>query len=83
MLRLKLNHIVKTMNVNLPLQSMSIEEKVQAMESLWNDLCEHAESIESPVWHEDILADREQALQNNSEQFVDWDTAKKEINKKL
>jgi hypothetical protein len=33
---------------NLPLKTMSVEEKLQAMESLWDDLCANAESMASP-----------------------------------
>ena len=34
----------------LPLKEMSIEEKLRAMESLWDDLCGRAGSMSSPAW---------------------------------
>ncbi len=43
------------MPITLPLKEMSIEEKIGAMESIWNDLCGAENSIMSPPWHEAIL----------------------------
>ena len=40
------------MAIHLPLESMSIEEKIQTMESIWEDLCTKADSVPSPPWHE-------------------------------
>jgi len=36
------------MTIFLPLKNMTIEEKIQAMESIWEDLCDQADSIPSP-----------------------------------
>lgn len=67
------------MLVTLPLEKMSIEEKLQTMEALWDDLCKNADSIKSPSWHQEILDGRERALKNGDDEFVDWDRAKKNI----
>ena len=58
---------------------MSFEEKIQTMELLWDDLCHGSDSIASPAWHKDILIDREQALKEGTDEFVDWEIAKKNI----
>lgn len=52
---------------NLPLKTMSVEEKLQAMESLWDDLCANAESMTSPAWHEDVLAERDAAREGGDD----------------
>jgi len=67
------------MLVTLPLKEMSTEEKIQAMEALWEDLCRNADSLASPSWHEDILQQRERMVAEGVDQFVDWETAKKSI----
>jgi len=36
----------------LPLNEMSVEEKLQTMEALWLSLSADLASIESPAWHE-------------------------------
>ena len=64
----------------LPLDEMTVEEKLQAMESIWDDLCRHAESIPSPPWHEEVLSDREAAIERGDAEFEDWESAKKRIN---
>lgn len=71
------------MEVNLPLEKMSIEEKIQTMETIWEDLCKKAESISSPSWHKNILEEREQAIENGKEEFIDWSKAKKQIQDKI
>jgi len=48
------------MPVVLPLQKMSRDEKLRAMEALWADLSQDEDRFESPVWHAQALreADR-------------------------
>ena len=71
------------MSITLPLKEMTLHEKLAVMESLWEDLARYPESIESPTWHKDILDERHQRIADGKAQFVDWETAKAEIRKKL
>jgi len=43
----------------LPLEQMTVEEKLQAMEELWSDLCCNQNQIPVPRWHKDILDRRD------------------------
>ncbi len=67
----------------LPLDKMSVEEKIRTMEALWNDLCKHADGVPSPGWHADILSERDAAVERGEEDFEDWDTAKENIKKQI
>ena len=67
------------MQITLPLDEMSTEEKIQTMETLWDDLCKKADSLSSPSWHKDILQEREKSIKNGNDAFVDWEKAKKDI----
>ena len=67
------------MEITLPLEQMSIEEKIQTMEIIWNDLCKRAGSISSPSWHKSILKEREEHIKKGEDEFIDWDKAKKNI----
>ncbi len=67
------------MAANLPLEKMSIEEKIQAMESLWDDLCKTADGIPPPPWHGNVLRERENAINEGTDEFIDWENAKKRI----
>lgn len=71
------------MSMNLPVKDMTLQEKLAAMELLWDDLARSPESIESPDWHKDILDERRQRVAEGKGQFTDWETAKTEIRKKL
>lgn len=63
----------------LPLDKMSLEEKLQAMESLWDDLCNKAGGVPSPAWHEGVLAERDATQKRGDDQFEDWEAAKRNI----
>ena len=71
------------MPVTLPLKEMTLQEKLEAMELLWEDLARTPEAVESPAWHKDILDERRQRLAEGKSRFIDWETAKAEIRKKL
>ncbi len=71
------------MSISIPLKKMSFEEKIQAMELLWDDLCHDTQVIASPSWHKDVLMEREQSLKNGTAEFIDWETAKKKIKKEI
>ena len=63
----------------LPLNEMSVEEKINAMEAIWENLSANPEAIESPAWHEDELCVREAGVEAQQAKFVDWEKAKAEI----
>jgi hypothetical protein len=64
------------MPLNLPLSEMSVEEKLQAMEALWDDLSRQPDLLESPAWHEEVLVERENRLAASESSVMDWDEAK-------
>ena len=41
------------MRVTLPLNEMTVPEKLQLMEALWEDLSRNSDALESPEWHRD------------------------------
>jgi len=67
------------MSITLPLKKMSVEEKIQIMESIWVDLCDTAGSTLSPDWHGKVLADRKVAALAGEDEIIDWETAKQRI----
>ena len=71
------------MSIKLPLHEMTIQEKLAAMESLWDDLSRTPEAIESPGWHKEILDDRRQRVAGGTAQFEDWEKAKAKIREQL
>lgn len=61
------------------IQGMTTEEKLMAMEILWDDLRRKQKNFSSPDWHGHILNEREKAVADGKDRFVDWETAKKDI----
>ena len=71
------------MSINLPLKEMTTQEKLAAMELLWDDLARSSESFESPGWHKDTLEERRAKVAEGKGHFIDWETAKSAIRAKL
>ena len=71
------------MTVTLPLSDMTVTEKLQLMETLWDDLRRNADSLESPVWHREVLEERERRIVSGESKFIDWDEAKSDIRKRV
>lgn len=65
------------------LEQMTVEEKIRAMEAIWDDLCRNAERIAVPEWHRDVLAEREAAVERGEGEFEDWETAKEGIRREI
>ena len=66
------------MATELQLDQMTIEEKLRAMEAIWEDLCRHG-AVPVPQWHKDILDERRQLIDEGKAEFIDWETAQKQI----
>lgn len=66
------------MAIELQLDQVTIEEKLRAMEALWEDLCRH-NAVPVPQWHRDILDERQRLIDEGKTEFLDWETVKKEL----
>lgn len=65
--------------VHIPIEKMTKEEKLAAMELLWQDLTRDPNAYESPVWHEEELRKTKERVDAGLDTFVDWETAKEEL----
>jgi putative addiction module component (TIGR02574 family) len=63
----------------LAIDRMTIEEKLQAMEALWDDLCRHEEALPIHEWQKQVLDERERLVEEGKARFIDWEQAKKDI----
>ena len=64
------------MDVPLPLDKMSIEDKLRTMELIWENLSRTPSDVPSPAWHRDVLKAREKRIREGQEKFIPWDEAK-------
>jgi len=67
------------MVVALPLDEMSLSEKIALMEDIWLNLSHEEAQFSPPDWHERVLAERKKRIESGEIGFTDWKTAKEEI----
>jgi hypothetical protein len=71
------------MEISIPLDKMTVEEKMNTIETIWENLCTNSADIPFPLWHEEVLRVRECSIAEGKESFVSWEEAKKQIKKSL
>ena len=52
------------------IERMSVTERLQAMDQIWESLDRDGDEIPSPDWHQDILADRKARAQRGEAKFL-------------
>ena len=67
------------MSVEIPLDQMTLAEKLEVMETIWADLSRRANSLPSPDWHEEVLQERKRLADAGELRFLDWETAFTEL----
>ena len=72
-----------SMPVDLPLEEMSLPDKLQLLETLWNDISRSPEKLPSPDWHQEVLEERRQRVLSGEETLSDWEAAKRDIRKRI
>jgi hypothetical protein len=71
------------MEITLPLEKMTVAEKLRVMETLWRDLTRDEKQFESPAWHGEVLRERAARMKQGKESFMDWETAKKQLRSRV
>lgn len=70
------------MDTVLPLDRMTVEDKLKAVEMLWDDLCRNEKQIPFADWQKELLDERQRQIDAGKAKFSDWETAKKRIRKR-
>jgi hypothetical protein len=47
--------------ISIPLDKMSLTEKLEAMEAIWTDLSRTPDDVPVPQWHRDVLKARQES----------------------
>jgi len=58
---------------------MTRQEKLYAMELIWDDLRNDPESVESPDWHREALEERGKLIESGKAEWIPWEEAKKRL----
>ena len=67
------------MNALADIRNLPLHEKLRMMEALWDGITPLEAELEVPQWHQDLLDEREQLIQDGKAKFIDWETAKQQI----
>jgi putative addiction module component (TIGR02574 family) len=54
-------------------EKMSVSERLQVMDQLWDSLTRDSDEIPSPDWHQDVLANRKARAQHGEAKFLTLD----------
>ncbi len=67
------------MGITIPLDEMTVADKLRALETIWEDLLRTPEQVHSPSWHGDVLRAREARVGEGVSRYGDWPEAKRRI----
>ena len=71
------------MELVLPLKEMTVAEKLQLMEVLWDDLSHNSEDVPSPAWHGEVLAERQRLIDEGKAKFLSLDEFRQSLQKEI
>jgi hypothetical protein len=71
------------MQVEIPLDKMTIQDKLRVLEEIWNDLQRTPGNVPPPAWHADVLHAREARVREGQAHFGDWKDAKRRIRENM
>ena len=71
------------MSIDLPLEKMTLAEKLETMELLWADISKKSADLPSPAWHREALIERRRLVAEGKLKFLDWDTAIAQLREEL
>ncbi len=58
------------------ISKMSVLERLQTMEALWDSLTREPTGIKSPKWHEDMLSNRKEKIESGHAKFISLEELK-------
>ena len=70
------------MDAVLPLDQMTVEEKLRAMEAIWRSLSTREEQVPVPDWHKRVLDERQRQIDVGEARFVSLEEIKERVRKR-
>ncbi len=65
--------------LNISLSDLTFSQKLDLMETLWDDISNSTNQLESPGWHREVLQARKQTITSGKAVISDWEEAKHRI----
>ena len=64
------------MPIRLPIETMTVSDKIQVMENIWLSFRQNPTEMVSPSWHGDVLAARKKRVAGGTARYDDWEKVK-------
>ena len=64
------------MSFEIPLDTMTVAEKVRLPEQVWDSLCTQSGDVRFPEWHREVLEARKRRLDEGRATVSSWAEAK-------
>ena len=64
----------------IEIKNLSIIERLQIMEEIWDSLLYEGCNIESPEWHRNVLEERKRTIESGTAEFYSIRELKKSFN---
>jgi len=63
--------------------SLSVEEQIDYLQSLWERIAAQPEQVPVPDWHREVLVERLAAISESPDEGKNWDDFDRELTKEL
>jgi putative addiction module component (TIGR02574 family) len=63
----------------IEVSKLPLREKLQIMQSIWEDLAGHVDRLEVPQSHKDLLDERRRRVETGESKILDWEEVKHTI----
>jgi hypothetical protein len=73
----------KEMPLHIDIDRMTLAEKLQTMETLWDDLCRRETDVPARAWQKSVLDERERIVAHCEARFSNWKAARNRLSKKM
>jgi putative addiction module component (TIGR02574 family) len=70
------------MDAVLPLDQMTVEEKLTAMEAIWRSLSKLEDQVPVPDWHKQVLNERQRQIDAGKATFISMEEMKERVRKR-
>ncbi len=67
----------------LSVSQLTFAQKLNLMETLWDELTKDEKKLDSPSWHDEILKSREVSMKAGKVNISDWEEAKIRIRRNV
>ena len=63
------------------IRQLTLSEKLELLEAVWSEISSNPDQVEVPQWHKDILDERQRAVEEGRVKILDWEEARRQIEK--